>query len=239
MLNNRVHLLDILTSIDGHPKLNGRSACPRPNLAHPPTRKIARMCGLALLLLLSVIRVQGQASGWSMDAGSSSPNAVGVIMAASGVEHPGNMPGARYDYASFLDQASGNFYVFGGVGTATDQGGAGRSLSFVVKQTDVNINSNGDVHCVCLHDFISATTVPALGDFWRYSTTRKLWAWIFGPITNDMTIGNCGTIGKASASNQPPARHSSTSYYDENSKNFYILGGMGCACDSCNGKSIC
>ncbi len=71
----------------------------------------------------------------------------------------------------------------------------------------------------------SGTASDALNDVWKYNISTNQWTWISGDSITAQT-GNYGQMGVASILFKPCSR-SGSSYWKDNSGNFWIFGGLG------------
>ena len=118
----------------------------------------------------------------------------------------GNTPGARDNPAGWVD-ASGNLWLFGGIGYASISGASGSTL-------------NG-----------------FLNDLWEFSPTTNQWAWMGGSnqITNSChatdgspcgSVGVSGSMGKPSPTTIPGGRFAPVVWVDSTG-NAWLMGGEG------------
>ncbi len=75
-----------------------------------------------------------------------------------------------------------------------------------------------------------------MGDLWKYSPSNNQWLWVRGDDTYPNFLGNYGTRGVSSPTNNPPAREWSQGWTDS-SGNFWIFGGDIAYYNSINGWS--
>lgn len=184
-------------------------------------------------------------ANWTWMSGSSTIEAPGVY-GDQGIAAPGNVPGARYNAASWIDGA-GNLWLFGGIGVdglhndlwrfdgdlwtwvsgseATDQmgdyGEQGIPSPEQVPGARYNavswIDGAGDLW---LFGGISDGT---MNDLWRFD--GDYWTWISGD-SESAQPGEYGTQGIAGAENVPGARHSAVSWIDDAGA-LWLFGGDG------------
>ena len=134
---------------------------------------------------------------WTWVSGAASVNQAGTY-GTLGTAASANAPGARIGASTWRDK-SGNLWLFGG-----NDG----SL-----QTGI-IGAGGKIH-LTYFDF---------NDLWKFSDGE--WTWIRGSNTSNKQAGVYGTLGVASAGNQPGARHGAVTWTDA-SGNFWLFGGIG------------
>lgn len=114
-------------------------------------------------------------------------------------------PGARSNALSWFDKESKKAYLFGGLGYG--------------ESTYGKCTRN-------LHIYFTLIIKGILNDLWTYSVDNGEWECIGGcGVVN--SLGNYGVKNVSSESNYPGARHSSTSWYIEQDKTFYMFGGIG------------
>lgn len=135
---------------------------------------------------------------WTWMSGSNSTYASGVY-GTEGVASSSNVPGSRYNAVSWTD-ASGNLWLFGGIGLP--------SASYAPPYPP--------------------DSLLYLNDLWEYSPTTNEWTWISGDSAGEITVGNYGALGVASASNLPGGRAGAVSWSDS-SGNLWLFGGEGYA----------
>jgi N-acetylneuraminic acid mutarotase len=140
-------------------------------------------------------------NGYEFCAGTS------PVYGTLGQAAPANNPGARDNAATWVD-SSGNLWLFGGHGV------------------DPNVPAD-----------------YAFSDLWKYSPSTNEWTWVNGSNTTngafcDFNVPNgdygtyCGypgvygTLGTASAGNNPGGRSGASAWIDVNG-NFWLFGGMG------------
>lgn len=137
-----------------------------------------------------------QAHQWTWMGGSNQENALGVY-GTQGVAAAANVPGAR-QLASAATDASGNFWLFGGLGNPASQGFTG-----------VNIDLND------LWMFNPSTNQ------WTWISGSNT------APSGPCAAGVYGTQGTANAGNSPGGRNASSAWMDS-SGNFWVFGGLGC-----------
>ncbi len=174
---------------------------------------------------------------------------------SEGTAAPGNVPGARWGSASWID-ASGNFWLFGGTGYADNC----CYLNDLWKYSDgewtwmSGSNRNNQAGAYGTKGAAAASNVPGAralalswtdtsGNFWlfggqgydsagNFSQLNDLWkcsngewTWMSGANTINQA-GTYGTEGAAAPSNTPGARDGAVSWTDTNG-NFWLFGGYG------------
>ena len=77
-------------------------------------------------------------------------------------------------------------------------------------------------------------TTGVQNDLWQYNPTSNQWTWLGGSQGLNAT-GSYGSIGVTSATNQPGARKSATTWVDS-SGNFWVFGGTGIDSAGSNGQ---
>jgi N-acetylneuraminic acid mutarotase len=198
---------------------------------------------LALFFLFSFLL---PAQDWSYEKGTKLVNQHGVS---------GNgMPGGRYGGISWKD-ASGFLYLFGGQGWGLNgplgdlndlwkynisantwtnlkgASGAGQTGTYGTIGVSAPANTPGArVGSATWQDSNGNLWLfggSLYNDLWKYNTTTNEWTWIKGSnVTNQN--GVYGTIGVASASNNPGGRMDMV-WWKDNNGNFWLLGGYGFA----------
>ncbi len=132
---------------------------------------------------------------WTWVSGSNKTYQKGYY-GTKGVSAAGSVPGARYG-AAFWQDASGNFWLFGGLGCGSD----------------VNVNP------------CTQSGSGRLNDLWKYNPTTNQWTWMDGSDTKDQS-GVYGAKGVAAAGNTPGGRLQGVSWSDTGG-NFWLFGGTG------------
>jgi len=188
------------------------------------------------------------AGQWTWMGGSSvsSPPGYGSVATygAQGVAAPGNVPGGRVGAASWTDK-SGNFWLFGGLGYATNTWSAGflndlwkysggqwiwmsgsnttgHSATYGTQGVAAPGNTPGAESDVATWTDTSGNLWLFDGALWKFSAGE--WTWMGGTPTNSK--GVYGTVGTPAADNMPGPRSGSTSWTDP-SGNFWLFGGYG------------
>jgi hypothetical protein len=187
---------------------------------------------------------------WIWVSGSDTVNQSGVY-GTKGTPSLSNVPGARYDSVSWIDE-SGRMWLFGG---ANDNGDLFNDLwkydgtfwtwmsgASVVDQNGVYgtkgvpastnvpgsrwgsiswIDANGRFWLFGGYGRDSIGSTGNLNDLWKYDGTY--WTWVSGSNTINQA-GVYGTKGVAASNNVPGAREKSISWIDE-SGNLWLFGG--------------
>ena len=96
-----------------------------------------------------------------------------------------------------------------------------------------NSTSTGVFYLFGGQSYTSGTTAVQ-NDLWSFNPTTKNWTWVSGPQTLNQ-VGSYGTLGAASASNQPGARQAATTWTDA-AGNFWMFGGTGIDAVGGNGQ---
>jgi N-acetylneuraminic acid mutarotase len=162
---------------------------------------------------------------WTWVNGSSAGNTTAVY-GTLGVEDPGNHPGARYVSMSWVD-ASGNFWLFGGLGYATNSNVGGlndlwkynpatNAWTWVKGDSIINIGCTYGTRGVPAPGnkpgarSSSATWTDAAGNLWLFggtgnistgsSSTNQNDLWKYNPSTNEWTWMNGDNVGNSSGS---------------------------------------
>ena len=193
---------------------------------------------------------------WTWMGGPTSISAAGVY-GTQGLAAPSNMPGAR-DHATSWTDASGHFWLFGGIGFDTNDAfgnlgdlwqydPASNQWTWVSGSNVVNyagqygtrgVAAPGDAPSARYQAtgwidqagnlwLYGGGNADTLGDLWMYQPSTGLWTWVSGSQTGYTNGGNntsYGTLGVASATNQPGVRNSSAAWVD-GSGNLWMFGG--------------
>lgn len=89
------------------------------------------------------------------------------------------------------------------------------------------IDSSGNLWLYGGIGFDSITETGGLNDLWEFDPATGEWAWMGGTNTdNSFQAGIYGTLGVASATNEPGARNSAVGWTDS-SGDFWLFGGVG------------
>jgi Galactose oxidase, central domain/Kelch motif len=187
---------------------------------------------------------------WTWESGSAVLGAAGVY-GTLGTPAPGNVPGARYTRASWVDAAN-NLWLFGGDGGAGDL----NDLWEYNQTTGLWTWQSGSSTYDAPGDYgtqgvPTVTNVPGarafpvswtdsagnfwllggvtfagavLNDLWRYTPSTGLWTWMSGSNSTNAS-GVYGTQGTAAAGNVPGARSDAVSWTDK-SGNLWLFGGF-------------
>ncbi len=176
--------------------------------------------------------------------GSNISNQIGVY-GTLGIPNPSNTPGARFSYTRSVD-LSGDLWLFGGSGYSDvwkyeilsnqwvwmdGQNITGTLASYGILCDTSQLNlpeSFKSENRACWADqcgnFINFGGF-SYNDLWFYDVTNLSWLWIGGTNTTG-AIGNYGTLGVMSATNDVPERGGSCGFMD-NAGNFWLFGGYG------------
>jgi N-acetylneuraminic acid mutarotase len=190
---------------------------------------------------------------WAWMGGSNGDSQPGVY-GTLGTPAPGNIPGGRYESASWSD-SSGNFWLFGGSGYAgndlwkfnpstrewTWMAGGGQLGSDPVYGTlgtpapgntpgGRSLSSGwtdkaGNVWLFGGHGYYANNQQGDLNDLWEFNPSTSQWAWM-GGSNGDSQAGVYGELMTPAAGNIPGVRHQSSSWTDS-SGNFWLFGGNG------------
>jgi len=198
-------------------------------------------------LLDSLWRYSPLTSQWTWMGGPTTVNAAGVY-GTQGLAAPANMPGARQQATTWTD-ASGHFWLFGGFGY--DANGSAGILSDLWRydpgsqewtwvsgsnRTGNTASGNapaGRLSATAWTDHVGNLWLyggsggSSFGDLWMYAPSTGLWTWVSGSqigYANGYTNASYGTLGGASASNQPGVRASTAAWVDGNG-NLWMFGG--------------
>ncbi|MBI3143245.1 MAG: hypothetical protein HYZ16_10490, partial [Bacteroidetes bacterium] len=195
-------------------------------------------------------------TNWTWVSGSNSAGQTGTY-GTKGTAAGSNVPGARYSAVSWTD-ASGNFWLFGGVGYAASGSG---NLNDLWKWDGSNwtwvsgSNGSGQYGTYGTKGTAAGSNVPgarqaatswtdASGNFWLFGgfgyaasgsgRLNDLWKWDGTNWTwvsgsnSAYQYGTYGTKGTAAGSNVPGARYSAVLWTDA-SGNLWLFGGDGYA----------
>jgi N-acetylneuraminic acid mutarotase len=166
-----------------------------------------------------------------------------------------NVPGARYEAATFTDTA-GRFWLFGGYGldSAASPGDlndlwsydAGSGAWTWIGGSDLNSQqgaytspgplvpgaraqastwSAGDFWLFGGFGYDSAGTRGPLNDLWKFDPGSGIWTWVSGADTVQ-AYGSYGVQGAPGAGNTPGARTGAVSWIDSGG-NLWLFGGQG------------
>src|SRR5258706_512324 len=173
-------------------------------------------------------------NNWTWVSGADTTGQAGVY-GTQGTASPSNVPGARFQSASWID-SNGNLWLFGGV-TGNSQG-VRFLLNDLWKYDGSNwtwmggANTSGQAGVYGTQGTASPSNVPGaragaaygpLNDLWKFDGTN--WTWVSGADTV-LQVGIYGTRGTASPANVPGARSNSISWTDKNGT-LWLFGGTG------------
>jgi Secretion system C-terminal sorting domain/Galactose oxidase, central domain len=190
---------------------------------------------------------------WTWEGGGSTANSVGVY-GTRGTAAAGNVPGGR-DYQSGWMDASGNFWIFGGLGYDVSTGGYLNDLwefnpttglwTWMSGSTLANQPGSYGTQGVALTSnvppgrYIQSSGVDPSGSFWIFGGKNQNGflndLWKYDSTTNEWTwvsgsssmnnAGVYGTLGVASASNVPGSRFANL--WIDHLGNIWLFGGAG------------
>jgi hypothetical protein len=172
-----------------------------------------------------------------------------------GVAAAGNIPGSRDSASSWIDN-NGNFWLFGGaswgglndlwmfnpgskywtwMGGSNTRGQSGvygtRGIASAANHPGTRSDAtawkdaSGNFWLFGGEAPLDSSGNHHLNDLWMFNPATKLWTWMGGSKTADQ-VGVYGTLGVASAKNQPGSRRGASSWIDQKG-NFWLFGGEG------------
>jgi hypothetical protein len=187
---------------------------------------------------------------WTWVKGDSSANQPGIYGARE-IENSLNVPGGRWVYSKWKDEA-GNFWVFGGNNNSGAVNDLWRYNPLTNNWTWMNgsnyINAPSDYGNQCI---TTQTNIPGrryenriawtddnwnfwtfggtypgpMNDLWLYCTSINQWVWVSND-TGSTTTCNWGVKGVPSPTNKPGSRWGGISWFNQNG-HLYLFGGLG------------
>eukprot|EP01122_Echinamoeba_exundans_P014794 TRINITY_DN6778_c0_g1_i1.p1 TRINITY_DN6778_c0_g1~~TRINITY_DN6778_c0_g1_i1.p1 ORF type:complete len:1331 (+),score=177.31 TRINITY_DN6778_c0_g1_i1:128-4120(+) len=185
---------------------------------------------------------------WTLLSGGNATDQVGDY--SSSVK----FPGARWGHLTFYDESSDQVWMFGGSGYNTAAASAMNDLwrfdldtvswswlsgsdsspqcSIISNQVCSRYGANGWMTVTDIYIFggntFTGSSIVNTNDVWRFSKGTTSWTFVAGSVSGDVPInnpsGSFGVLGVANASNVPPSRAMSSSWYDATQSEFWIFG---------------